>query len=269
MTDTDLPSGSSATSSDGRRKSDRAPLPPGVETILLVATALVVALVIKTFLVQAFYIPSGSMRETLHVDDRILVEKVSYWFGDIKRGDVVVFDDPASWLSEEAGQTPDNALTRALAAVGLYPTGGHLVKRVIGVGGDTVACRRGKVDVNGIALVESSYVTLPQQACSGEWTYDVPPDHLWVMGDNREHSADSRVHTGDPGGGFIPVDDVVGRVLVVVWPPSRLQHLTRPSTFDTLALDATASGLSTPGTAGLTLAVFLPLLRRLKKKARR
>jgi signal peptidase I len=269
VTDTGEPDADQRT--ERRVTTDSKPsIPAWVETVLLIAAALVVALLVKTFFVQVFYIPSGSMRETLQVNDRILVEKMSYWFGSVDRGDVVVFDDPANWLQEEDGHTPDNALTKALAAVGLYPTGGHLVKRVIGVGGDRVACRRGRVVVNGHTLHERSYVTLPRRACTGSWSYDVPPDHLWVMGDNRNHSADSRVHVGDPGGGFIPVDDVVGKVFVVVWPPSRWQLLHRPATFADVALDAMAvSVLPATPPAGLTLAVCLPMLRPARKRTGR
>jgi signal peptidase I len=264
VTDTeDLATGEQPELGTGR---GTAALPAWVETLLLLAIALVVALVIKTFFVQAFYIPSGSMRDTLQVNDRILVEKVSYWFGDIHRGDIVVFDDPAHWLQEEAGQVPDNPLTKALAAVGLYPTGGHLVKRVIGIGGDRVACRRGRVVVNGHVLHERSYVTLAPKACTGSWSYDVPPNHLWVMGDNREQSADSRAHVGDPGGGFIPVGDVVGKVFVVVWPPSRWQEVHRPSTFDSVPAGAAAAVLPGAAPAGLTVALGAPLVLRQRRR---
>ena len=271
MTATDNRSaGEPAISGRRRRKAAAQPaLPAWAETALLVATALVVALLIKTFFLQAFYIPSGSMRETLRVNDRILVEKVSYWSGDVHRGDVVVFDDPANWLSEEDGVTPDGTLSKTLAAVGLYPTSGHLVKRVVGVGGDTVACARGEVEVNGTALDEGTYVTLPTKACSGHWTVEIPADHLWVMGDNRDHSADSRVHTGDPGGGYIPVDDVVGKVFVVVWPWSRWQIVHRPGTFENPAIDEAASFISTTAPVGLALSVCLPLLRRVPILKRR
>lgn len=252
-------------SSGGHRRAvDRQSLPVWAETALLIATALVIALLIKTLFLQAFYIPSGSMSQTLQINDRILVEKVSYWFDDVQRGDVVVFDDPANWLGEENGKVADSAITKALAVIGLYPTGGHLVKRVIGVGGDTVACAHGRVEVNGVALDEDAYVTLPQRACTGEWDVDVPAGHLWVMGDNRDHSADSRVHTGDPGGGYIPVDDVVGKVFVVVWPWNRWQILHRPGTFENAALDEAAGFASTTAPLGLALTVCLPLYRRLK-----
>lgn len=266
MTDTeDLPARTPAAGGGGRRRKDvdRHPLPGWAETALLVATALVAALLVKTLFLQAFYIPSGSMRETLQKNDRILVEKVSYWFDDVERGDVVVFDDPAEWLSQEAGQTPDGTITKTLAAIGLYPTGGHLVKRVIGVGGDSVACTDGRVEVNGAALKEDAYVTLSEQACTGDWTVEVPADHLWVMGDNREHSADSRVHIGDPGGGYIPVDDVVGKVFVVVWPWSRWQTVDRPETFNDVALGETAGLISAAAPIGLALSLCLPLYRRL------
>ncbi len=238
------------------------------ETVVLVGTALVLALLIKTFFVQAFYIPSGSMRETLQVDDRILVEKMSYWSGDVQRGDVVVFDDPADWLGEEDAHAPGNALTKALSVAGLYPSGGHLVKRVIGVAGDAVACAHGTVAVNGVALDESTYVTLANDACSGHWAVDVPADRIWVLGDNREHSADSRVHTGDPGGGFIPVVDIVGKVFVVVWPTDRWQLLHRPGTFADDKLDSAASLVSDSAPVGLASVAVLPLYRRWKNRKR-
>lgn len=238
-------------------------LPLWQETLLLLGTALVLALIVKTFFVQAFYIPSGSMRETLQVNDRILVQKVSYWFGDVERGDIVVFDDRAHWLGREDGRTSDNLVTRGLAKVGLFPTGGHLVKRVIGVGGDTVECADGNLLVNGTALEEDSYVTLPKEACTGAWRYPVPDGRLWVMGDNRNHSADSRVHTGEPGGGTVPVDDVVGKVFVVVWPINHWDVIGRPDTFDSLN---EASGLvTTLAPAGLALMVGYPLYRRRKE----
>src|SRR4051812_5087279 len=243
-------------------------MPVWQETLLLIGTALILALLIKTFLVQAFYIPSGSMRDTLRVNDRILVEKWSYWFGDIQRGDIVVFDDPADWLGEEDVSTSTSGFTKALSTVGLYPTGGHLVKRVIGVGGDEVACVNGKVQVNGVNLQESDYVTLAKNACEGNFDVKVPPNRLWVMGDNREHSADSRVHTGDPGGGFIPTDDVVGKVFVVVWPMKHWAFLHRPGTFDNPELDQAAGLISTTAPVGLALVGFGPLYRRLRLPTR-
>lgn len=250
-------------------RSPKSPKPLWLETVVLVVTAVVLALLIKTFFVQAFYIPSGSMRDTLRVNDRILVEKMSYWFGDIKRGDIVVFDDPDNWLGEEGGDAPGNAFTKGLSVIGLYPTGGHLVKRVIGVGGDKVACRGGSVRVNGVALSERSYVTLSQQACDGSWSVVVPADHLWVLGDNRENSADSRAHLGDPGGGFIPDDDVVGKVFVVVWPLDHFSFLHRPGTFSNPLLDQAAGIISDATPIGLVAVGVPPLLRRVRTKKRR
>ncbi len=251
-----------------RRGKERKQLPLWQETILMVGTAVVLALLIKTFFIQAFYIPSGSMRDTLQVNDRILVQKVSYWFGDVQRGDIVVFDDPANWLGEEAGQVPGNALTKAMSFVGLYPSGGHLVKRVIGVGGDTVACQAGEVKVNRVGLQESGYVTLAQNACDGHWSVVVPADHIWVLGDNRENSADSRAHTGDPGGGYIPVADVVGKAFVIVWPVDRWQFIHRPATFDNPQLDQAVAAVSGAAPAG-PVALVVPALVWRRRRARR
>jgi signal peptidase I len=260
-------SGSTVVAAPPRRS--KKPKPLWLETVVLVVTAVVLALLIKTFFVQAFYIPSGSMRDTLRVNDRILVEKMSYWFGDINRGDIVVFDDPDNWLGEEGGDAPGNAITKGLSVIGLYPTGGHLVKRVIGVGGDKVACRGGVVRVNGVALSERSYVTLAAQACDGSWSVVVPADHLWVLGDNRENSADSRAHLGDPGGGFIPDNDVVGKVFVVVWPLDHFSFLHRPGTFSNPELDQAAGIISDATPIGLVAVGVPPLLRRVRTRKRR
>lgn len=259
-------SGAAPPSASRRGRPEKPPLPAWQETILLVGMALILALIIKTFFLQAFYIPSGSMRDTLKRDDRILVQKVAYWFGDISRGDVVVFDDPADWLGEEDGQSPSNPVTRSLAAIGLYPAGGHLVKRVIGIAGDSVSCRGGVVSVNGEPLDEDAYVTLPPQACQGTWTTPpVPAGHIWVMGDNREQSVDSRAHVGDPGGGFIPASDVVGKVFVVIWPVEDWSFITRPGAFDDPQLDQAAGLILWTAPGGLAL-VALPALRRRRKK---
>lgn len=210
-------------------------LPFSVELVLLLALALVLAVGIKALFVQAFYIPSGSMNNTLVFNDRILVEKVSYWgSGSPQRGDIVVFSDPGGWLERNEAPPTQNILARALELVGLFPTGGHLVKRVIGVGGDTVACcdKQGRVTVNGTPLHEQSYLAPGQRPSLITFREKVPQGYLWVMGDNRSESADSRVHLGDPGGGFVPVDDVVGKVVTVIWPLKHFAFINRPATFE-------------------------------------
>ena len=202
---------------------------------MLIVTALVMAVIVKTFLVQAFYIPSGSMEPTMLVNDRILVQKVSYWNSDVKRGDIVVFDDPSNWLDAEESRQPHNIVQRTLETFGLFPTGGHLIKRVIGVGGDHVKCcdSTGHLEVNGVSL-EEPYVL--DQSLTRERTFDVvvPKNHLWVMGDNRGNSADSRAHMGEAGGGFVPEANVVGKAWVRVWPWNRAGFIKYPDTFDAL-----------------------------------
>jgi signal peptidase I len=201
-------------------------LPLWQEVLLLLVTALVLAVVVKTFLVQAFYIPSGSMENTLDKDDRILVQKVSYWTGDVERGEIVVFDDPGEWLGPTEGREASNVVQEGLSLIGLYPTGGHLVKRVIGVAGDHVVCcdSEGRLELNG-APVEEAYLRPGLSPSDTKFDVTVPEGKLWVMGDNRNNSSDSRAHLGAPGGGFVSTDDVVGKVWTVVWPWSRIQFV--------------------------------------------
>jgi signal peptidase I len=226
-------------------------LPLWVETILLLAVALLVSVLIKTFFAQVFYVPSASMEPGLIKNDRILVEKPSYWFGGTpRRGDVVVFSDPGQWLTAEEDAGPTSTLGKALVHIGLYPAGGHLVKRVIGVAGDTVTCcdGRGRIEVNGHPLDEGSYVqATPGVKCNGpevnrctkDWSAGpVPPGDIFVMGDNRADSADSAYHLCHPrapycgrGPAFVPVSDVVGRVEALLWPAGRFHFLHRPGTF--------------------------------------
>jgi len=208
------------------------------EILLLVVLAVVVSAVLKTFVVQMFYVPSGSMRPLFVRNDHILVQKVSYWTGSVHRGDVVVFDDPGGrWLAAEG--TPQlSPLESALATLGLYPTGDHLVKRVIGVGGDHVKCcdAQGRITVNGVPLHEKSYLIHGARPSTQRFDVVVPPGRLWVMGDNRPDSEDSRYHQELPGHGTVPVSDVVGKVWAIVWPLDRAHLLHRPVTFDRPAL---------------------------------
>ena len=226
-----------AVSSRPRGRRHRRQLPVWQELLLLLVLALVLAVVIKAFFMQAFYIPSASMDDTLVQNDRILVQKLSYWGGGgPERGDVVVFADPGGWLGPAETAQSTNPVVRGLETVGLYPTGGHLVKRVIGVGGDEVKCcdKRGRITVNSVPLNEKSYLAPGTQPSTIDFDVKVRPGYLWVQGDNRSNSADSRVHLGDPGGGQVPAEDVVGKVFAVVWPLGHAKALHTPATFGTV-----------------------------------
>lgn len=204
------------------------------ELVVFVALALVLAVVIKTFLVQVFYVPSESMENTLLPNDRIAVEKISGWTGGHpQRGDVVVFADPGGWLNASQVRTADGVIPKALEAVGLYPTGGFLVKRVIGVGGDTVRCcdSQDRILVNGHPLNETSYLRAGEQPSQIPFNVHVRPGFIWVQGDNRSDSEDSRFHRGQPGGGAVPAKLVVGKVVALIWPWSHARTFTRPPTF--------------------------------------
>jgi signal peptidase I len=208
------------------------------ETVIVVGTALVLSLLIKTFLVQAFFIPSPSMEPTLVAGDRVLVSQLTPGPIDLARGDIVVFKDPGSWLDPvpEADRGPvGEAVVEVLTFVGVLPqdSGEHLIKRVIGLPGDTVACcdAEGRVTVNGVPLDEP-YVYPGNEPSDMTFEVTVPAGRMWVMGDHREASQDSRWHQDLPGQGTVPVDDVVGRAVVVIWPLSRAERLGNfPETF--------------------------------------
>lgn len=253
----------------GRRRAgaERKPGSLWRELPILVGIAIILALLIKTFLVQAFYIPSDSMENTLLRGDRVLVNKLGSYFSDPDRGQVIVFRDPGGWLSNgDAGQ-PHNpifrGIKRTLVFIGLLPSDSQqdLIKRVIGVPGDRVACcdDEGRVTVNGEPLDEP-YVFPGNPPSDTTFDVIVPPGRLWVMGDHRSVSADSRVHMAEPGEGTIPMDNVVGRAFVVVWPPSRIGGLRVPETFHGDRLDQAKTQPQTLAAMVQSAAAVPPLL---------
>lgn len=181
-------------------------------------------LLFSAFVVQPFLIPSGSMKPGLQVGDRVLVNKLAYRFGtEPQRGDVVVFDGTGSFVQEPAPENPLAAAAHgAAAALGLAePAETDFVKRVIGVGGDRVVCcdEEGRVEVNGRAIDER-YLYVGDSPSRVPFDIVVPSGTLWMMGDHRSNSRDSRDHLGEPGGGTVPLDKVVGRVDWIGWPPA-------------------------------------------------
>ena len=212
------------------------------ELPVLLLVAFLLAFILRTFVVQVFYIPSRSMEPTLVEDDRIVVEKISYLFREPARGDVVVFAGDEEF--EDAGSTAGTILRGVGQFIGLVPVDARdFVKRVIGLPGDTVEIEDGVVFVNGVEIDEP-YVVNGDERSSGPW--QVPDGALFVLGDNRPNSADSRF-----GLGYVDVDDVVGRAGWVIWPPD---HTGSLSTFgiDELDLDPVPGADADPqDTAGL------------------
>jgi signal peptidase I len=223
------------------------------ELLVIVVVAAVLTLVVKAFVAQVYKIPTGSMENTLQVNDRVLVNKLVYHFRGIARGDIVVFSGQDSW-GPDAPAPSNNGFARlwddVLSDIGLQSSQTYYIKRVIGLPGDKVACcTDGKVTVNGVPLTETSYL-YPGDAPSFPFkTVTVPSGHLWVMGDHRGDSDDSRYHNSDPGGGAIPENEVVGRAFLIIWPPSQLRDLPIPSTFDQAALHAGPAGAALIGAA--------------------
>lgn len=202
------------------------------EIPIIVVAALVVSIFVKTFLIHFFYIPSGSMENTLKIGDRIAVNKFANYFSDIKRGEVVVFKDPAKWLGQAPGETGSKtvvAIKNALVTVGVLPDPAkqYLIKRVIGVGGDTVICcdAKDRITVNGKAINEP-YIFAGNKPSDSTFKVIVPKNFIWVMGDHRGASADSRFHTDDVHHGMVPLGDVVGRAFATVWPIKDVKFLS-------------------------------------------
>jgi len=237
------------------------------DLVVIVVAALALTILLKAFVVEVFSIPSGSMETTLLPGDRVLVSKIVYRFRDITRGDVVVFSGQGSW-GPDAPPPPGNPFVRLWGdltnLIGVTAPGTDYIKRVIGIPGDHVVCcdAQGRITVNGVPLSERSYIHPGDVPSSVPFNAVVPAGHLWVMGDNRADSDDSRYRTTDPGGGAIPENQVVGRAFVIIWPPSRIGDLPIPATFQQVALHVTAAAPAVVGGTAAALTVGVLAWRR-------
>ncbi|KGA19831.1 hypothetical protein GM50_4065 [freshwater metagenome] len=196
------------------------------ELPILVALAIIVSLFIKSFLVQFFFIPSGSMENTLQINDRVAVNRIPFLHDNIERGDVIVFRDPAGWLAdpdESSGNRVIGAIKDGLVLVGIVPNPAkqYLVKRVIGVAGDQVIAKDKVLTING-EKTQEPYIFAGNTPSDTDFNVTVPAGKVWVMGDHRGASGDSRVHQDDINNGMVPVEKITGQAFAVIWPLNRL-----------------------------------------------
>ena len=242
------------------------------ELLTIVVAAATLTLVVKAFVVQVYRIPSASMENTLQIGDRVLVNKLIYHFRGIARGDIVVFSGQDSWGPPPAPPSSDpvsRVLDDVLSDIGLHSSQTFYIKRVIGLPGDTVACCTDfKVTVNGVPLNETSYIYPGNTPSAFSFKTKVPAGYVWVMGDHRGDSEDSRYHTDEPGLGAVPENQVVGRAFLVIWPPSQFRDLPIPSTFSQSALHSVAAH-PVAGTAGAAGVIGAPLLLLRRRRRRR
>ncbi|MDX6238557.1 MAG: signal peptidase [Kribbellaceae bacterium] len=242
MTETPTPTPTPAATQERAKRHRSGLAAAGREFVLIVVGALIVSSILRAFVGQMFIIPSESMQNTLLVGDRVVVEKLT----DPQRGDVIVFEDPGGWLGPAESGQKRGSIGRFFEVVGLLPDSshGHLIKRLIGLPGDKVACcdAKGRLMVNGKPLDETSYLYPGDAPSQMQFQVTVPAGRVFVMGDHRSESGDSRVHLGDtsPGGGppgdaaFVPMNKITGRAIWVVWPANNFAKLGKPATFDTV-----------------------------------
>ncbi|MBA2445024.1 MAG: signal peptidase I, partial [Nocardioidaceae bacterium] len=201
------------------------------ELVIVVVIALVASALLRAFVLQAFFVPSGSMLPEIQKDDRILVSRIN----SIERGEIIVFKDPGNWLDAVEQPPPPTGLRKGLEWLGVLPASGHehLVKRVIGLEGDRIiCCEGGQLVINGVSVDESSHL-FQKKGPADDQTYDVvvPDDHVFVLGDHRYGSGDSAYHLQDKTA-FVPVDLVVGRAFSVIWPVGDAHLMRRPDMYD-------------------------------------